>query len=340
MGTHPSTVPQAFELYHETLKLDPIEHQLVIDTHNDVTRILKDAGLIEDFFLQGSFRRGTMIDPLRDVDKVVIIPAARFSELDRHGGPDQIMTEIRKVLEVPYGEKVRFDVTNHSLVMDFGTGSFDFDIVPAFADAGQMVSIANRSGGDDRERIYWKPSNTKELIKAISDRNGDCQGQWIYQARMIKQFVKTNCPGHLPGLHVEAIQYATITTRLAHDEACARILEAGAHLLEAGYRDPTGAETLSDRLSEFDRPIALQRFKESAELAREAVDLAADHDDRAAIAIWHDLFGQPFPEPEAVAERAALSQMLTAATITSGRTPSKSLAGVQPSTPSRAWSPE
>ena len=55
------------------LQLDPAERQAARRLHNDVTSHLSEAGLVAGSFLQGSFARKTMLSPLHDVDKVVIL---------------------------------------------------------------------------------------------------------------------------------------------------------------------------------------------------------------------------------------------------------------------------
>jgi hypothetical protein len=337
VSKNPDTTPAAFAGFHDELKLDSAERKQAIATHKRVTELLLEAGLITGAFLQGSLARKTMINPLRDIDKVALIPAERFDELNVFGGPDRYINELRAALTAPFAGEVRFDLTNHSLVMDFGADSFSFDIVPAFEAEDGWVLIANRQPDDDG--CSWGPSNTRDLIKVVADRNGECAGNFIFQARMIKHLVRTTCEGNLPGLHVEAIAYTTIAESLPHDEACARILEAGSVLLDDGgsYTDPTGVEQLSERLPIQKRLIARGHFRAAALRAQEALRLAADGDHHSAISIWRDIFGEPFPEPAGKSAKSILAGAGTAASVTSARTASPSTAGQQRSVPTRAW---
>ena len=67
------TVTEAFVRLRENIKLDPAELARAITIHNKVTEYLKSIGLIVAAFLQGSLARKTMINPLRDIDKVVLL---------------------------------------------------------------------------------------------------------------------------------------------------------------------------------------------------------------------------------------------------------------------------
>jgi hypothetical protein len=54
---------EAFEVFDEKLKLNPIERAGVIRLHNEITAVLVAAGVIVRAFLQGSFARKTMLGP-------------------------------------------------------------------------------------------------------------------------------------------------------------------------------------------------------------------------------------------------------------------------------------
>src|SRR5437870_13221021 len=120
------TTTEAFDLFDESLKLDPKERAAAEKCHNEVSELLRSVGLIVCAFLQGSFARKTMIRPLRDIDKIVVL-APRLRALT----PDQVMDAIQRVLAARYPD-VTFRRTRHALQVDFGPTTFYFDIVPAW----------------------------------------------------------------------------------------------------------------------------------------------------------------------------------------------------------------
>jgi len=285
MGTRTTT--SAFDEFDGNLNLDTGERLQAQDTHKKITDLLLTAGIIVYAFLQGSFARKTMIAPLRDIDKVVVL-TNRF----RGWHPNAVMDEIQRVLAAAYPEAT-FDRTRHSLQMDFGPTSFYFDIVPAWEteSTDDDVCIANRDTG------AWDRSNTRTLMRVVSDRNGDTNGRFIHQIRMVKQVVKNLLDGAIPGLHVESWAYLDITTSMPDDEAAARILATGARVLGQPYHDPTGVDLISARL----KPDVIFRAKpvldQAAADAARALTLAAEGRHEAAIAIWHRIFGDEFPAP-------------------------------------------
>jgi predicted nucleotidyltransferase len=300
---------QLFDEFADALKLDPDERRRAQDLHNEITALLKKYGLIITAFLQGSFARKTMIAPLRDVDKIVIVAMALLGL-----SPDEIMDRLEAVLADAY-PSATFERTRHSLKMDFGSESFTFDTVPAREMDGDTddVEIVNRGTGG------WTRSNTRELIRVVAERNQATGGRFVEQVRMGKQAVCHALDGDLPGLHVEAIAYDAITTTLDHAEAVCRVLERGAQMLAGSYSDPTGRDLISQRLDPAVKERARQWFVEAARRAKEARDLAARGDLTAAQDIWRNLFGDPFPRPAAQDADDAIRNLYGGTITSTGR---------------------
>lgn len=321
------TTNEAFDEFDENLKLNPKERAAAERCHNEVTELLRSVGLIVYAVLQGSFARKTMIRPLRDIDKVVILaPALRGLT------PDQVMDRIQAVLAARYPDAT-FQRTRHSLQIDFGPTTFYFDIVPAWDSStdDDDVLIANRETGT------WERSNTRELMRVVAERNGDTRGRFIHEVRMGKQAVKHLLDGIVPGLHVESWAYIAIEEPMAHDAACALIFETGARLLGGRYFDPTGKDLISARL----KPDVVERAKpvlvKAAADARAALRLAEDGKHEAAIKIWHAIFGDDFPAPSTAHVAALRSSFLGAGVTGAGKV---SHAAGQKAKPTRSWRPE
>lgn len=321
------TTDDAFEQFDEDL-LDSTERLRAIEVHNRITELLIDKRLIAGAFLQGSFARKTMIAPLRDIDKVVLL------HRDLSGSsPDQVMDLLQAVLEAEYPD-VTFERSRHSLKMDFGEDSFSFDIVPAWESDGDDdddVLIA------DRETGGWKRSNTRELIRVVSERNQGTDGLFIHQVRMGKQVIKHLLDGAIPGLHVESWAYMTVAEKLPHDEALSRILDAAALHLGGHYTDPTGSDVISDRLDTAVVGTARPVLERAAERAREARELTASGDHTEAIRIWHDLCGDLFPQAPVQNAETALRRSFEGGSMTSSGTVSTSRRDPDSSIPTRSW---
>lgn len=322
----PSTA-EAFDEFDENLKLDPAERNAAEKIHNAITDLLRGLGLIITAFLQGSFARKTMIAPLRDVDKVVILDPSLAGMT-----PDEVMDRIQDAIAKKF-PTVTFERSRHALKVDFGPTTFYFDTVPAWETTtdDDDVLIANRDSGG------WDRSNTRELIRVVAERNVATNGRFIHQARMGKQAVKHLLDGIVPGLHVESWAYVAITDTLAHDEAAARILEAGARLLGGTYTDPTGKDEISARLKPDVIAAAQPVLVEAARKARHARELSDAGDHNEAIRIWHEIFGDCFPEASPQDDATALRRSFLGGTLTSTGTVSNVRTTGQTSRPVRPW---
>jgi predicted nucleotidyltransferase len=317
----------AFEEFDENLKLDRAERRAAEKIHNAITELLRRRGLVVTAFLQGSFARKTMIAPLRDVDKVVVLDRS-LSGLS----PDQIMDRIQRALSDEYPDVI-FERTRHSLKVDFGPTSFYFDTVPAWETTtdDDDVLIANRDSGG------WDPSNTRSLIRVVAERNEAAGGRFIHQVRMGKQAVKNLLESSIPGLHVESWAYVVITGALPHDEAAARILEEGARLLGSSYTDPTGKDQISARLKPDVIAAAQPVLTEAAGKARHARQLSDAGDHNEAIRIWHGIFGESFPEAAPQDDETALRRSFLGGAVTTRGTVSTTRTTGQRSHPVRPW---
>jgi hypothetical protein len=313
-----STVADGFARYDDHLKLDPDERDRARDTHHEIRDVLRSAGVIVDAFLQGSFARKTMLAPLRDIDMVVIMALAHADLLDDPNGPATAMELIVEALAAAYPDAV---VTSgcHAVKINFGDGGFTFDVVPAFEVGNEPrdVRIADVDSG------RWELSNTRELIRVVQERNQACAGRWVRQARMTKDFavgaLEHLAQATLPGLVSEAICYATIAGSASHADAMAAVLRAGAEMLLGPISDPTGFDVLTDDIDDDLLMAAQQAFADGADRAEEALRLAADGDEEAAVDVWCGIFGDGFPAAAAPSAHDAIDRLMAGGITSTGR---------------------
>jgi hypothetical protein len=303
--------------------------------HHEIRDVLRAAGVIGDAFLQGSLARKTMLAPLRDIDMVVIMAAAHADLLDDPDGPAAAMELIVEALTTAYPDAV---VTSgcHAVKIDFGDGGFTFDVVPAFEVGNERrdVRIADVDG-----RI-WEVSNTRQLIQVIQDRNQACDGRWVRQARMTKDFTANALayllPAKLPGLISEAVCYEAIKGSMSHADAMAAVFCTGAQMLLGPISDPTDFDVLTDDVDDGVVQAAQQAFADTADRADEALRLAAEGDEDAAIDVWHEIFGDGFPAAAPPSAQAAIDSLLAGAVTSTGRpTPVRGVA--LDARPTRSW---
>jgi hypothetical protein len=274
-----------------------------------------------------------MAKQMRDIDKLVWLPPAWWGgACSDPAAPDRIMDELQASLEVLFPTATWPARTTHSLPIDLGPDSFSFDVVPAFRLDNGQVMIAARG---PKATSPWVPSNSLDIMEAVVGRNGDTNGLFIHQVRMVKQFVACQLDGAVPGLHVESVAYQAITSPMSHDRACHTVFTAAPGILSSAYTDPAGGP-LAHRLDPVVRGRAITAFSLAADVSREALDLEAGGDTAAASSNWAALFGSDFPvitsDPGKLLAAAGSATGLTLA-----GSPTRSTAARTPIRPTRAW---
>ena len=335
MKNKPKTVGAAFNQFDEELNLDPAERKAAQRRHQQISKVLGAAGLAETTFLQGSFARKTMLKPLKDVDMVIVLPEKVAAQLRRPGGPQKAMDMVRHAVRQKFPD-AKFDPDEpaaHALQVVFPDCTFTFDLVPAYTDLDgtEAVFIANR------EEDCWEWSNARRLNRVVSERNQQTDGQFVHQVRQLKSF-KTYHPvlDDTDGLLWEALAYATITTRQPHQQAVADTIRHAATALAGPVYDPTEEDDLTAKWTDRERIAYITAVSAAARDAAEARRLEGDDEHNAAIEIWYDLLGDPFPPaPPQSADDALRS--LGGGSITSRGRAVPSQRGNQPVRPGRSW---
>ena len=331
------SVTESFNVFEEHLRLAPGERASAVTSHNGMTAYLLAEGAAVAAFLQGSFRRKTMRRPLRDIDKVVILPDGLRSDLiGSANGPDRAMDLIQAALTRHYGSAV-FERTRHALNVTLAAKSFSFDLVPAFEsdEANDDVFIANRETGG------WDRSNTRTLLRVVAERNQACGGRFVQQVRMAKEWasrVAEAASVEFPGLHTESLAFVAITEAMDHALACTRFFELGARAVLSPYSDPTGVDIISRKLKPGTAAVMAAAFTDAARRAREALACAAADDTETACRILGELLGDAFPVRPADREAAVFDAAFAGGSVVAGQvTPTRT--GPQVMRPTRAWRP-
>lgn len=324
----------AFDAFDEDLNLDFRERKSAQKRHSDITDHLVSVSLAIGTFLQGSFARKTMLKPLKDVDMIIRMHPNLEKILRRPGGPAHAMLLIREAISQKYPD-AQFDVDDapaHALQVTFPDLDFTFDLVPALdVEGSEIVYIA------DRKNDTWEWSNTRTLNRIISTRNQATGGRFVHQVRMLKSYKKDHpVLDDMCGLLWEAFAYEAVTGPLEHSQALAGTLAHAARAVAGPVFDPTGVDDLTADWTTAQRTAYTATLSAAARRAAEARRLEEDGQHAAAIDIWHDLIGDPFPVAEAQSATDAL-RALAAGSITSTGRAVTSPRGQQPARPARSW---
>ena len=336
MTAAPKSVSSAFEIFDANIALNPAARVRAEVRHRDVARVLAAANLADSTFLQGSFARKTMRKPLKDVDIVVLLPQSMESIWKTPSGAQTVHELFQAPLRNRYASKINFDQTaraGKALQLCFTDVDFTIDLVAAFKTADpNWVEIADRDEG------LWEPSNTRQLVRVVAERNQATEGRFIHQVRMVKELVaQTDALDGLCGLAIESLTYGAVMQQLSYPRAVAATLEHAASAVWGQVFDPTGVDDLSAKWAADDRTRYSHAFGVAARKATEALRLERDGQITPAIATWSSLLGEDFPAVPSQSAAEIIAGMASGGTVTSTGLVTPSVHGAGGGRPSRAW---
>ena len=210
---------------------------------------------------------------------------------------------------------------------------FTIDLVAAFETADpDWIHIADRKEG------HWEPSNTRQLLRVVAERNQATDSRFIHQVRMVKEFVAQDDDLHdLGGLASESLTYAAVTHKISHPRAVAATLQHASNAVWGHVLDPTGADDLSAKWTPEQRARYSHAIAVGASKATEALRLERDGRITDAIATWSSLLGEDFPDVPDQSADDIISGMAAGGTVTSSGRVTSSVHGAGGGRPGRAW---
>ena len=213
-----ATVAQRFESMLSKITPTQSDIDTAIKTHTYMREQLLKQEWIRKTFLTGSYKRGTAINPLNDVDF--------FCEVDptwaRDKTPAQIQREVQQVLQAIYGG-VHVHRQKHSLGVDLPQ-SIGYDVIPAVPDEDHYKIIHRESG--DGIFILSNP-DVVERTKNDANARGGPGGRMSQMIRLMKHW---NTKNHkkVKSFHLELLCYKACSTLAScqnNRDACWKLFE-------------------------------------------------------------------------------------------------------------------
>lgn len=275
--------------------------------HTDVRDFLASpeglGDLYSDSFLAGSYARDTAIDPIKDVDVVII---TNYREGEANATPLAVLRKLRATLQKCY-ENTDTETANQRRSIRVELEGLSMDIIPAIAPDGAWKPIRI----PDRKLETWIWTNPRGHItlgeerSAASDQIG---GQFIYKptVKLLRWWKHEQLPAQRnpKGFLVEMMAYDTGPMRATHwAEAMANTLEniaakyRGSSALTAPvFTDPamTGQE-IKTKLTGPEFSTFFSKLDEARSLLDRAIKA---EDQEEAAKLYCQLFVKGFPCPE------------------------------------------
>lgn len=191
---------QAFGELRANLELTGLQEQTVaIRQRNVRTAVERQLTVVEDF-LTGSYRRQTLIGPLKQADVDIVVVLDR-SYRDR--GPRAVLDLVRKALLAEYPRTPEISRNGQAVTITFS--DFIVDVVPAFALPwwawNEGWEICN-SGNDS-----WIVTNPKKHVELSAAANRVHGGNLVPRIKQLKAWNR-NANKPLRSFHLEVLAWS------------------------------------------------------------------------------------------------------------------------------------
>ena len=242
----------------------------------------------------GSYGRRTAIHGTSDVDVIFRLPDWVYQRYNgrRGNGQSALLQAVRASVTERY-PATDIGADGQVIVVSFAD-AIRFDLVPAFANAnGSFTFPDSNSGGS------WKRTNPRQEIKAIRNRNLDCNGNLIPLCRMMRAWkAKMSVP--IGGLLIDTLAYQFVGSwKYRHksyryyDRLCLDFFEfmAGQDKTQKYWRAPGSGQVVASK-GQFQ-----YKARRGYNAVRRAIVLEAAHPKRTWLTKqeWRDIFGAAFP---------------------------------------------
>lgn len=292
------TISEAFDEWQEVVNADPALVDLARARRKSFEAALSGELDIAKCLPSGSIARGSQIEPINDVDLVVIYKRDLFPNWGDDGTSasealEDLADKVRSLLGGS-GEKEEQLVRlvkpgNHAVQCWIDDpdeeDAFTVDVVPALQEGDHLIIPES----DNRTWIHTHPAF---LVDAVLKRHHEWP-TFVPLVRVLKRWNRDNDMSMLP-LVVEVLALSHMPQD-DRPKALASFFTGAAAQIDSPIQDPSGVGgTIQPDLNISKARRALEK---AADKSWSAVQAAEEGDNSQAQCIWRDLFGADFPAP-------------------------------------------
>ena len=283
----PTTVPASFQGLRSNLEITTLQQSTVSTRQQNVRAALERELTVKESFLTGSYKRHTMISPLKDadVDVFVLLDVSYFNS----NSPGALLDRVRNVLLKTYPTTPKISRNGQAVTITFT--DFVVDVVPAFYRKGGGFLIPNSVTGK------WISTNPKLHETLISESNAAHNGDLVPVIKMIKGW-NPQVGGQLKSFYLELLVNRALTNvTISNDwSGCRYVFDKGRELIKYKIADPAGlSEEMVNGLLLGSVNDAVSRFTVAYERAKNAEAWEAKGQAQNAVLEWRKVFGDYFP---------------------------------------------
>ena len=304
------TVGTSFDTFRKALEIDPDTVDTAKDLHERARARLAGLPGHQRSFLSGSYGRRTRLNPLNDIDIVVVVS-------DTSVWKDDPETAIRAAGEIvrPEFPECRIRMGAHAakvMPKDPPIAGVHLDVVVARKGPwGTVLEIS------EREPIAkWRLSDPEAHAAALSKANEAWCMRLVPLVKQVKHWNRTTTGDGLKSFHVEALVLKVFAGAgdISDAEMVAKFFrDASTSILTLTANPAVPDGYVDEGMTKEERQAHATRLGKASAKAQAAIT-AAKTDEAAAEDIWYSLFGDPFPKPDADARKASIAESLRTGT--------------------------
>ena len=285
-------VDDAFAKLKSNLEITTTEQRLAATRHSNIRDHVRASWQLDDDFLTGSYRRDTKTKKLKDVDIFVVI-AGRGPEAHwRNEQPHVVLDELEALLKREWPDAYRDGM---AIVVPFGNDSeiMSMDVVPAFKRAAGGYFIP------DPSTASWLPTNPKRHHELSTQKNADCDSNYVPFVKMIKAINRELGEPISPSFLLEVMAQDLVKTPFGrYQDEILLFLATAADRMNDVWLDPAGlGGDVNNVMTREQKHTASESLRAAQATAEHAVDLEDAGQERAAVEDWRKLFGSRMPRP-------------------------------------------
>lgn len=283
-----TTINQSFQQLKANLEITGLQQQTVSTRQQNVRDAVTADLTVLDTFLTGSYRRSTMIAPLKDadIDVFVVLDASYFKQ----DGQAWLLDKVKTTLKKTYPTTPKISRNGQAVTITFT--DFTVDVVPAFNRKGGGFLIA------DSVNARWIASDPKKHVELWSTANTSHNGDLVPLIKMIKAWNRQN-GALLRSFHLEAMILGILNNVTINDFASGSrfFFDKARQAVKSATYDPSGyGGNLADYLNTQQKiNDVASRLETAYSRAVDAENLEKQGKTSLAVDKWRLIFGDYFP---------------------------------------------
>jgi hypothetical protein len=280
----PKTINSGFDELQSRLNITTLQAGTVSARHTNLRDVIKAEFTTIDDFLTGSYRRSTMVLPLKDadVDVMIVLDPSYYNKYTATALLDRVRTVLLKKYTTP-------KISRSGQAVTIAFSDFKVDVVVGYNRSGGGYLIANSNTGS------YLSTNPKTHVEQWSASNSAQNGMLVPLMKMVKGWNREN-GDLLRSFHLEAMVRSVYEggTVGNYPGAVTKFFEVAKNSLDVP--DPAGyGGNVGSYLSAAAREGVVSRFSSAHIRATDAIDYAVKGAIEKAYERWALVFGKYWP---------------------------------------------